>query len=58
MKIICIGRNYSDHAKEMKADLPTEPLFFMKPDVALLKTIQTSIFLISHTIFTLNVNWF
>ena len=37
MKIICIGRNYSDHAKEMKADLPTEPLFFMKPDVALLK---------------------
>lgn len=37
MKIICIGRNYADHAKEMKADLPVEPVFFMKPDTALLK---------------------
>ncbi len=37
MKIICIGRNYANHAKEMKAELPTEPVFFMKPDTALLK---------------------
>jgi len=37
MKIICIGRNYADHAKEMKAALPTEPLYFLKPDTALLK---------------------
>ncbi|OFZ56608.1 MAG: 2-hydroxyhepta-2,4-diene-1,7-dioate isomerase [Bacteroidetes bacterium RIFCSPHIGHO2_02_FULL_44_7] len=37
MKIICIGRNYADHAKEMNAPLPTVPMFFMKPDVALLK---------------------
>lgn len=37
MKIICIGRNYGAHAKEMNADVPTEPVFFMKPDVALLK---------------------
>jgi acylpyruvate hydrolase len=37
MKIICIGRNYAQHAKEMKAELPTEPVFFMKPDTALLK---------------------
>jgi 2-keto-4-pentenoate hydratase/2-oxohepta-3-ene-1,7-dioic acid hydratase in catechol pathway len=37
MKIICIGRNYAAHAKEMKADLPKEPVFFMKPDTALLK---------------------
>ncbi|MCE3259784.1 MAG: 2-hydroxyhepta-2,4-diene,7-dioate isomerase, partial [Bacteroidetes bacterium] len=37
MKIICIGRNYAEHAKEMKADLPSEPVFFMKPDTALLK---------------------
>jgi 2-keto-4-pentenoate hydratase/2-oxohepta-3-ene-1,7-dioic acid hydratase in catechol pathway len=36
MKIICIGRNYAEHAKEMNADLPTEPVFFMKPDTALL----------------------
>jgi 2-keto-4-pentenoate hydratase/2-oxohepta-3-ene-1,7-dioic acid hydratase in catechol pathway len=37
MKIFCIGRNYADHAKEMKSELPTEPIFFMKPDTALVK---------------------
>ncbi len=37
MKIICIGRNYSEHAQEMKADVPTEPIFFMKADISLLK---------------------
>lgn len=37
MKIICIGRNYAEHAKEMKAAVPTEPVFFLKPDTAILK---------------------
>jgi 2-keto-4-pentenoate hydratase/2-oxohepta-3-ene-1,7-dioic acid hydratase in catechol pathway len=37
MKIICIGRNYAEHAKEMKAELSSEPVFFMKPETALLK---------------------
>lgn len=37
MKIICIGRNYAEHAKELKNDIPAEPVFFMKPDTALLK---------------------
>lgn len=37
MKIICIGRNYADHAKEMNAAVPQAPMFFMKPDTALLK---------------------
>jgi 2-keto-4-pentenoate hydratase/2-oxohepta-3-ene-1,7-dioic acid hydratase in catechol pathway len=37
MKIVCIGRNYADHAKEMKAELPIEPIYFLKPDTALLK---------------------
>ena len=37
MKIICIGRNYAKHAKEMDADIPDSPLFFMKPDVAILR---------------------
>lgn len=37
MKIICIGRNYQEHAKEMGADIPQKPVFFMKPDTALLK---------------------
>lgn len=36
MKIICIGRNYADHAKEMNSAVPEVPMFFMKPDTALL----------------------
>ena len=36
MKVICIGRNYLAHIKELDNDLPTEPMFFMKPDTALL----------------------
>lgn len=37
MKIICIGRNYADHAKEMNSALPTTPIYFLKPDTALHK---------------------
>ncbi len=37
MKIICIGRNYVDHIRELKNDVPDEPVFFMKPDTALLR---------------------
>lgn len=36
MKIICVGRNYADHAKELKNDIPTVPVIFMKPKGALL----------------------
>ncbi len=36
MKIICIGRNYVEHAKELNNSVPTEPVFFLKPDSALL----------------------
>lgn len=36
MKIICIGRNYLKHAKELEHDIPDEPVFFMKPDSSLL----------------------
>jgi 2-keto-4-pentenoate hydratase/2-oxohepta-3-ene-1,7-dioic acid hydratase in catechol pathway len=36
-KIVCVGRNYRDHVKEMGGDLPTEPLIFFKPVSALLK---------------------
>jgi acylpyruvate hydrolase len=36
MKIICIGRNYIDHAKELNNPVPKQPIFFMKPDSALL----------------------
>ena len=37
MKIICIGRNYAEHAKELNNPVPAEPVFFLKPDTALLK---------------------
>ena len=36
MKIICIGRNYIDHAKELNNPVPSKPLIFMKPSTALL----------------------
>ena len=38
MKIICIGRNYADHIKEFDSGEPSaEPIYFMKPDTALLR---------------------
>ncbi len=36
MKIICIGRNYRDHAKELGNAVPDEPVFFLKPTTACL----------------------
>lgn len=36
MKIICIGRNYINHAIELNNQVPENPVFFMKPDSALL----------------------
>ncbi len=37
MKIICIGRNYVAHIKELNSEMPDEPVIFMKPDSALLR---------------------
>ncbi|MFN8245470.1 MAG: fumarylacetoacetate hydrolase family protein [Ferruginibacter sp.] len=37
MKIICIGRNYADHAAELGNTVPDEPVIFMKPKSALLQ---------------------
>lgn len=36
MKIICIGRNYTDHIKELANEKPTDPVVFIKPDSAVL----------------------
>lgn len=36
MKIICIGQNYAEHIKELGSSVPTKPVFFCKPDTALL----------------------
>lgn len=35
-KIICVGRNYAAHAKEMKAEIPEQPVLFLKPPSAIL----------------------
>ena len=37
MKIIAIGRNYAEHAKELNNPVPAVPVIFMKPDTAVLK---------------------
>lgn len=36
MKIICIGQNYMEHIRELNSAVPDEPVFFLKPDTALL----------------------
>lgn len=36
MKLICIGRNYTDHIKELANERPTDPVVFLKPDTAIL----------------------
>ena len=35
-KIVCIGRNYADHAKELGNEAPSEPILFLKPPSAVL----------------------
>jgi acylpyruvate hydrolase len=40
MKIICIGRNYINHAKELNNPVPDAPVFFIKPETAILKKNQ------------------
>ncbi len=37
MKIICIGRNYADHALELNNPAPSQPVIFLKPETALLE---------------------
>ncbi|AXT53325.1 FAA hydrolase family protein [Aquimarina sp. BL5] len=36
MKLICIGRNYTDHIEELENEKPTDPVVFMKPDTSIL----------------------
>lgn len=36
MKIICVGRNYAQHTKELNNELPKEPVLFLKPESAIL----------------------
>ena len=38
MKIICVGRNYTAHIKELQNENPKEPVLFLKPDTTILQT--------------------
>ena len=40
MKIIAIGRNYADHIKELNSPVPEKPVFFLKPDTAIIRNNQ------------------
>jgi 2-keto-4-pentenoate hydratase/2-oxohepta-3-ene-1,7-dioic acid hydratase in catechol pathway len=40
MKIICVGRNYAAHAKELNNAVEEEPVIFLKPDTSLLANNQ------------------
>ena len=40
MKIIAIGRNYTEHIEELNNERPSEPVVFMKPDTAILRNNQ------------------
>lgn len=39
-KVVCIGRNYAEHAKELNNPLPKQPLLFMKPSTSLVDLLQ------------------
>ena len=41
MKIICIGRNYAEHIKELANERPEEPVVFLKPETALVENNQS-----------------
>ncbi|MCJ8170414.1 fumarylacetoacetate hydrolase family protein [Atopomonas sediminilitoris] len=39
-KVVCVGRNYAEHAKELNNPIPTEPLLFIKPATAVVSLSQ------------------
>ena len=41
-KIVCIGRNYVDHIRELGNEVPTEPVIFLKPNSAISETIHSN----------------
>ncbi len=36
-KIVCVGRNYREHAREMGSDVPSEPMLFLKPSSSIIR---------------------
>lgn len=44
MKIICVGRNYAEHARELNNAVPDDPVIFLKPDSSLIRDNQDFIY--------------
>jgi len=40
MKIVCVGRNYVEHIKELNNDFPKEPVYFIKPSSCISQKIK------------------
>ena len=40
-KVVCIGKNYADHAAEMNSEVPTEPIIFLKPNTSVIGPMDT-----------------
>jgi len=43
-KIVCVGLNYTDHAKELDMELPTEPIIFIKPSTTVIGHLDNIIY--------------
>ncbi len=48
-KIVCVGLNYIDHAKELGMEIPEEPIIFLKPSTAVIGHLDTIFFPKSST---------
>lgn len=57
MKIICVGRNYAAHAKELNNAVEEEPVIFMKPETALIPAKFPFFILNFQLIFITKLNW-
>ena len=56
MKIICIGRNYISHVKELNNNIPEEPLVFLKPETAIQPKGHPFLYQTFQTIYILKLN--
>ena len=41
-KVVCVGRNYVEHIKELNNEMPTEPVIFIKPNSAISNNLHTN----------------
>ena len=57
-KIVCVGRSYADHAKELGNAIPDRPVLFIKPPSSLLSLDEASLGILHGVAAIMNVNWF